>query len=247
MKTMNFLFTMVFAILIGACTNETQTTEEELSSIDLKGKKSQEKEENQKEEEEGEDGPVYFEWDLHLIALSSDIMQIEEEIETFEGNPASLHLKLERKQTELEKLRNEVNKIVDEWVESGKMDYFLNRAADNEVLSQNQSNSLSEYLRRVPRLGPGRPGFPCGEESRCNLILNNATTIFVLGKKNVGFGATVNGELCGEFDELNPVDGFEGEIFLTGYQGEEGCADKLRVKGEDADGNTFSYGVQLVQ
>jgi len=79
MKTMNYLFTAAFVILLTACSNESQNVELDLQSTKAKGKEIQE-------------GPVYLELDLHQWALEFrihelrlELVRIEEEIESSEG------------------------------------------------------------------------------------------------------------------------------------------------------------------
>jgi len=217
MKTMNYLFTVVFVLLLSACSNESQNVELELQSTEVKGKKIQE-------------GPVYLELDLHQLALEYKLrelrlklVQIEEEIESSEGYDS------ERFQAELER----VQRMIDE----GRFEHERN----SEVISEYRLPRVP----RIPR-GPGGPGNPCGEEGRCHLDLENAT-IYVVAREEIDIKKTRNDVACGGLADLAEVPEYEVRVLEAILEGEEGCADEIRFSGVNADGNKFIYSLPLAQ
>jgi len=92
MKKMNYLFSAVCVLIFSACTNESQSIEEDLLSTELRGRETQEQ-------------TYYLELDLHQSYLTWEekqiqkkIIQLKEYIEKYgEG-----HEKLEQQQKKLE-------------------------------------------------------------------------------------------------------------------------------------------------
>lgn len=218
MKTMNYLFMTVFILLLSACSTENQSVEEELSSVDFRGRKSQEKE--KEHEEKSQEGPVYLELDLHQWALEYELhelrlelVRIEEEIESSEGYVSE----------ELQGSLERVQRMIDE----GRFEHERN------------SEVISEY--RGPR-GPGRGGNPCGEGDieRCPLELENAT-IYIFGREGFDSKMTRDDDTCGELVDLAEMPEYQGQVLEAVYEAEPGCADEIRFNGVNADGQRFTY------
>lgn len=110
---MNFLITAVFALLLGACSSESQSVEEELSSTDFKGRKYQEKEKNQEKEETQE----VYSLDLQQYYVLGQITKLENlKItleEGIEGGNRKLISKLETTVKQLNINYDKLNKILD--------------------------------------------------------------------------------------------------------------------------------------
>lgn len=106
MKTMNYLFTVVFVLLLGSCTNESHPVEEQLAATDFKSHKAQEQEETQE----------IFALDMRQYYVLGQIAFLERQRKEFEigietGNE-KLIPELESTMRKIDDLTNELKEIL---------------------------------------------------------------------------------------------------------------------------------------
>lgn len=225
MKTMNYLVTAVFVLLLGACTNQDPSIDEELEATEFKGKENQEKQE-------------VFELDLRQYFVLNNIEDLENQkrkfIEQIEGGNEKVLPQLERVIDQLRNNYSSLENILDNTCALLKMRFEVLTA----LAEEGNSGALDELLKiegKLERCGisvedylfdlfEGHPvmfalsiGSRCspGHEWKCKNIMNSGKLLINVEEeladrtearfKTAGGEVISTGTIIGEHDELEGI------------------------------------------
>jgi len=235
MKTMNYLFTAVFVLLLGACSSENQPIEEDLAATDFRGRMAQENEEPQK----------ILELDLHkyfiinqLAQLDFEKKQLEEQID---GGRKDLVPKLEftmKSFADYEKQLIDIHEVICNYLEIIAKSLAL-KASMGDTKAEDELSKMDESLKA------------CGIEISYRYFELNGIIPPGLGKTKTVGGCQIPGrdfKACdiplqaGEYIIL--AEDRLDQLIITTEKGETVAKAELIGKSEVIDGN-YEYAFEL--